>query len=51
MRTIRFHIGRALIHAGLAIMPPGRAKAELYELYWSWGEEVRRIVADRQPIH
>ena len=38
---VRFAIGRALIHAGLRVMPLGRVRAELTVLLWDWGQQVR----------
>jgi hypothetical protein len=45
MRMIRFAVGRALIHAGLAVMPPGHVKDELYDLLKLWGDHVTAAVA------
>lgn len=39
----RFSIGRFLVHLGLNIMPPGRAKAELVSLFEKWAEHVYRV--------
>lgn len=44
MRHFRFWIGRALIHAGLRVMPQGRVKAELYNLIDQWVTHVRTTV-------
>ncbi len=43
--TMRFAIGRALIHAGLRVMPHGRPRRELTEMMTAWGVKVRAIVA------
>lgn len=40
MRLFRFWLGRHLIHAGLHILPKGRARAELYYLLNNWGRHV-----------
>jgi len=37
----RFTIGRALIHAGLRVMPDGRVRAELTRLLEEWSAKVR----------
>lgn len=44
MRLWRFRIGRALIHAGLRIMPEGRVRSELYGLMDQWATKVRDTV-------
>lgn len=41
MRMFRFAIGRALIHTGLRIMPPGRVRSELFQMLELWGSRVR----------
>ncbi len=40
----RFAIGRWLVHLGLAVMPPSRARAELYQLFELWGTRVSALV-------
>lgn len=37
----RFAIGRALIHAGLSVMPSGRVRSELFQLYEVWATRAR----------
>ena len=37
----RFWLGRHLVHLGLFIMPRGRARAELYDLFEAWGYEAQ----------
>ena len=37
MRMFRFAIGRALMHAGLRVMPPGRVRSELFQMLELWG--------------
>jgi hypothetical protein len=44
MQYFRFWLGRHVVHLGLAIMPPGMAKAELFDLFWSWSQNVKQIV-------
>lgn len=46
LRLVRFTIGRALIHAGLRAMPPGRVRDELYNVLAGWGHRVRAALAD-----
>lgn len=45
MRTMRFHIGRALMHLGLRVLPPGRCRQELTELMWVWNVRVMSALA------
>ena len=40
-RLVRFRVGRALIHAGLRVLPPGRVQTELYALVDQWASRVR----------
>jgi hypothetical protein len=42
---LRFTVGRALIHAGLAVMPHGRVRRELTTLLLSWSRHVRAELA------
>jgi hypothetical protein len=41
---LRFTVGRALIHAGLRVMPHGRVRSELTNLLADWSEQVRAKV-------
>lgn len=45
MRMFRYWIGRAMVHAGLRFMPPGRVREELSELLWTWRMKVDATVA------
>ena len=45
MRHIRFTIGRAMIHAGLRILPQGRVRSELFTLVEIWATKVRDEIA------
>jgi len=36
MSYLRFAAGRALIHAGLKVLPPGRCRQELSAALWTW---------------
>jgi hypothetical protein len=44
MRYLRHSIARWLIHLGLRVMPPGRARSELDGVIREWGEHVVRTV-------
>lgn len=45
---LRFAVGRWLIHAGLRVMPEGKVRRELSNLFFAWGVYVVNIVkADR----
>jgi hypothetical protein len=44
MDLFRFSVGRALIHLGLFVMPQGRTRTELYEIFQVWGEHVQTVV-------
>lgn len=44
----RHRIGRWLVHFGIWIMPPGRARQELTALLWTWNMKVTGIVAARR---
>lgn len=44
MDYLRFWLARVMIHAGLHVMPKGRAKAKLTEILWRWGDNVRAFV-------
>lgn len=52
---MRYRIARTLIHAGLRIMPHGRARRELTAVIWEWGNKVRaevltaRVLRDQKP--
>lgn len=41
LRLVRFALGRALIHAGLRIMPSGPARRDLIYLIANWASHVR----------
>jgi hypothetical protein len=44
----RYLIARALIHAGLRILPPGRVRQELSTMLWTWGMRITtEVVAAR----
>jgi|GEM_PF-6942974 len=45
MRMLRFHIGRALLHAGLRTLPPGRVRCELSALIDKWSTKVQHEVS------
>ncbi len=45
MRLLRFHIGRALLHAGLRALRPGRVRSELSALMDVWATRVRQETA------
>ena len=45
MWTYRYMAGRWLIHFGLWIMPLGRARTELLDLFGRWGRDVKAEVA------
>lgn len=40
MRTIRYHLGRALILCGLRALPKGRVKDELQAIMQAWTRNV-----------
>lgn len=42
---IRASLGRWLIHTGLWVLPPGRARDLLEKVLWRYGNYVRRTVA------
>lgn len=44
MTYIRFAIGRALIHGGLRVMPPGRVRSELCALMDQWATRVGKVI-------
>ena len=47
---IRYRLARALIHVGLFVWPPGRAKAEIMELLWEWRWRVEdELAANKAP--
>ncbi len=41
---LRSYIGRCLIHLGLAVLPPGKARDELNALLTNWAQNVYREV-------
>lgn len=47
-RHAPFTIGRALIHLGLACMPRGRARSELYQMMELWGTRARAAILAEQ---
>lgn len=50
MTVFRFWLGRALIHAGIGVMPQGRVRRELEEILWAWSDKVEAILdAGDQP--
>ena len=47
---VRYHIGRAVIVLGIAILPDSRAKLELTDMLELWTAHVRAaILASREP--
>ena len=40
IRTIRFHVGRLLIHAGLKALPHGRVRREIHRALEQWANGV-----------
>jgi hypothetical protein len=48
MKTIRYRVGRAVVHLGLRIMPAGRSRSELYQLFDIWASHVRLAVGQRK---
>lgn len=44
MKLVRFTVGRFLVHAGLRLMPHGRARAELFVLFNHWGKMVMKEI-------
>lgn len=46
MRAVRFHIGTALIRLGIAAMPPGRVRSELYRLIDDWTTHVHKTLRE-----
>lgn len=44
VRTFRYWLGRHLIHLGLHALPPGRVKAELWEILEDYGRHVVETV-------
>jgi hypothetical protein len=47
---LRFTLGRAVIHAGLRIMPRSRARSELYTLFELWGTGVSKAVRQHLEV-
>ena len=45
---LRYQIARALIHAGLRVMPPSRYRRELNAALWTLGLRVQATVAAHQ---
>ena len=43
---VRYRIARWLMHLGLSIMPPGRAKTEVLALLGAWGRHVMDTVSN-----
>jgi hypothetical protein len=43
-RVLRFMVGRWLVHLGLRVMPAGRVRQELDDLFNDWGIRVAEIV-------
>lgn len=41
----RYTLGRWMVHGGIWIMPPGRARKELVALLWTWNMRVSATVA------
>ncbi len=41
MRYWRFWLGRHLVHLGLLLMPRGRTRTELYDLFETWSYEAK----------
>jgi len=46
IRTIRFNVGHHLLTWGLAALPDGPVKEELYELFEAWTTKVYRTIAE-----
>lgn len=44
MKMLRYRIGRLVVHAGLRIMPPSRARSELFTLIDLWSTHVRLTI-------
>lgn len=42
---LRLYVGRALLHAGLRVLPPGRVRCELSALIDQWSTKVHREIA------
>ena len=47
---IRYRLARLLIHVGLKVMPPGRARRELNAVLWTWGMQITASVAAARAI-
>jgi hypothetical protein len=45
MRMARFYVGSFLIRIGIAAMPPGRVRSELYRLIDDWTTHVHETLA------
>ena len=48
MKYMRYAIARWVIHLGLKIMPPGRARNELTDMMWIWHFNVINIIGDKE---
>lgn len=46
----RYRVGRWLVHFGLWIIPSGRARTELYALFYQWGRDVLLEVAAQKRM-
>lgn len=45
---VRYRVARWLIHIGLFVWPPGRAKAEIMEMLWAWRHEIDATLEGRR---
>lgn len=48
MNRFRYRIARWLIHFGLFVWPPGRAKADVMALLWEWRWDVEAELKERR---
>lgn len=50
IHRLRYIAGRAAIHAGLRMLPPGRGRRELIEIITAWSIKVQALVAADRAI-
>jgi hypothetical protein len=50
MRSMRWRLGRFLMHMGLNVLPQGRARAEISEMLWEWRAHVEATLATHRAL-
>ena len=50
LALLRYRLARSLIHAGLRVMPAGRARSEINAMLWTWNMKVRATLAANEAV-